>query len=332
MPSARTPLLSTWLCCLAALLFTPQAGAASPPAKPVAAKSAKPAQPALAAKGAPKAPSARSGLKNQAVSQALAVRTVEAISAGQMDVAARVLVGDADCEFNQRVNVTPVEGLPGYFNVTYLRKQYRMLPRETSTGAVRLEDPDAGIVWLQIPAKSMLMNTKIGQRMIDACMHATQRAEQLKVAAVGQGIGIAPAVAGPAASTAVVSPGVSSEVGVAVLPVAGVAVLPVAGVTVLPVTGVAVLPVAGLPAAGTPLAAIPAGEAASAPAMSAALPAPAPTLSPASDVTVPAAAAAATAVAATAAASAAAPAAAQPEPAPPPLAAASAPGLPTPAR
>ena len=327
---------------MATLLMAPQAGAASPPAKPVATKSAKPA------KGAPKAPSSRSSLKNQAVSQALAVRTVEAISVGQMDVAARVLVGDADCEFNQSVNVTPVEGMPGYFNVTYLRKQYRMLPRETSTGAVRLEDPDAGIVWLQIPAKSMLMNTKIGQRMIDACMHATQRAEQLKVAAVGQGIGIAPAVGGlAAASTSVVSPGVSSEVGVAVLPVAGVAVLlvagvavlPVAGITVLPVTGVAVLPLAGLSTAGTPLAAAPAGESASAPAMPAALlapalsPTPAPTLAatltPASDMTTPAAAAA---IPAAPAASAAAPVAAQPEPAQPPQAAASAPGLPAPAR
>lgn len=338
MPSARTPLLPTWLCCLAALLLMPQAGAATPPAKPVATKSAKPA------KGAAKAPSARSGLKNQAVSQALAVRTVEAISAGQMDVAARVLVGDADCEFNQRVSVTPVAGLPGYFTVSYLRKHYRMLPRETSTGAVRLEDPDAGIVWLQIPAKSMLMNTKIGQRMIDACMHATQRAEQLKVVAVGQGIGIAPAVAGPAAASlaSVVSPGVSSEVGVVALPVAGVAGLPVAGVTLLPVTGVAVVPVAGvaalplagLPAADVPLAAIPVGEAASAPALSAALPAPAPTRSPASDVTVPAAAGAAAAAPAAAAASAAAPGAAHSEPAPasPPLAAASASGLPTQAR
>ena len=162
----------------------------------------------------------------------------------------------------------------------------------------------------------MLMNTKIGQRMIDACMHATQRAEQLKVAAVGQAIGIAPAVGGlAAAATSVVSPGVSSEV------------------------GVAVLPLAGLSTAGTPLAAAPAGESASAPAMPAAplapalSPTPAPTLAatltPASDMTTPAAAAA---IPAAPAASAAAPVAAQPEPAQPPQAAASAAGLPAPAR
>ena len=50
-----------------------------------------------------------------------------------------------------------------------------MVPEETTTGAVRLEDKKAGIVWLQIPAKSMLMNSKIGQRMADSCLHEEQR-------------------------------------------------------------------------------------------------------------------------------------------------------------
>ena len=30
-------------------------------------------------------------------------------------------------------------------------------------------------MWLQIPSKSMLMNSKIGQRMVDSCTHAEQR-------------------------------------------------------------------------------------------------------------------------------------------------------------
>ena len=34
----------------------------------------------------------------------------------------------------------------------------------------------AGVVWIQIPSKSMLMNAKIGQRMVDSCMQSEQRA------------------------------------------------------------------------------------------------------------------------------------------------------------
>jgi len=197
-------MLPALLCSVATLLPLAQAQAASPTAKPVAAK------PALPAKGAPRPPVARNALKNKAASLALATQTVEAISQGQLEVATRVLVGDADCEFNQRVSITPVDGLPGYFNVTHLHKRYRMLPRETSTGAVRLEDPDAGIVWLQIPAKSMLMNTRIGQRVVDACLHAMQRAEANNPVLPGQGIGITPQVAG-AVATASAAPALAAS-------------------------------------------------------------------------------------------------------------------------
>ena len=130
---------------------------------------------------------------------ALATDTTEAINANQLDIAARVLTGTADCEFNQKVAVQPVEGKAGYFTVSHQGRHYRMVPRETSTGAVRLEDPANGLVWLQIPAKSMLMNAFRGQRLVDSCMHAEQRAAVAAANAAAasgqatpQGIGIVP--------------------------------------------------------------------------------------------------------------------------------------------
>lgn len=150
----------------------------------------------------------RQQTRNAAKGLALATEVTESISAGQLDVAARVLTGTADCEFKQTVTVQPVDGLPGYFHVGHLGKRYRMLPRETSTGAVRLEDPANGIVWLQIPTKSMLMDAKRGQRMIDSCLHSEQRAAVAAASAagqtIGQGIGIVPQTA--AAPQAAVAP------------------------------------------------------------------------------------------------------------------------------
>lgn len=101
---------------------------------------------------------------------------VETISEGQMLVAGRVLTGTAQCEFNQSVNVMPMQDRPGHFKVSFNKASYTMTPQETTTGAVRLEDRRNGIVWLQIPAKSMMMNQKVGQRMVDGCMLAEQRA------------------------------------------------------------------------------------------------------------------------------------------------------------
>lgn len=140
------------------------------------AKAAKPAaKPAETAKKAPVSQS-RKELKSEAKGLALATETVESISQAQLDIASRVLTGKADCEFNQQVDVAPVEGRPGFFKVGYKGASYTMVPQETTTGAVRLEDRRAGVMWLQIPSKSMLMNSKIGQRMVDSCMHAEQRA------------------------------------------------------------------------------------------------------------------------------------------------------------
>jgi hypothetical protein len=109
---------------------------------------------------------------------ALPTFAVESLSAGQLEAASRVHTGAADCEFNQKVSLTPLAGQPGHFKLGYKQASYTVVPQETSTGAVRLEDRKAGIVWLQIPSKSMLMNAKVGQRLVDGCTHAEQRADQ----------------------------------------------------------------------------------------------------------------------------------------------------------
>ena len=101
---------------------------------------------------------------------------VAALSAEQLSTADRVLLGQSRCEFNQSVNVAAVPGQKGWFNVEFKGKSYLMAPEHTTTGAVRLEDKKAGMMWLQIANKSMLMNSKIGQRMVDNCVHPGQKA------------------------------------------------------------------------------------------------------------------------------------------------------------
>lgn len=99
-----------------------------------------------------------------------------ALSADQINTADRVLTGQSRCEFDQSVNVAAVPNQKGWFNVEHKGKSYLMAPEHTTTGAVRLEDKKNGMMWLQIANKSMLMNSKIGQRMVDNCVHPSQRA------------------------------------------------------------------------------------------------------------------------------------------------------------
>jgi hypothetical protein len=129
-------------------------------AKPAAAAASKPAakKPA-AAKPAPKA----------AASKALPAATPE-----QLTAADRALKGSYDCDFNQKINVSQASS-QGYVDVTSGKSKYTMKPILSSTGALRMEDVTGRMLLLQIANKSMLMDTKLGQRVVDNCVHPSQK-------------------------------------------------------------------------------------------------------------------------------------------------------------
>jgi hypothetical protein len=62
----------------------------------------------------------------------------------------------------------------GYFFVSRGIYKYVMHPVESRTGALRLEDPARGALWLQLANKSMLMNQKEGKRLADECQSPEQ--------------------------------------------------------------------------------------------------------------------------------------------------------------
>jgi hypothetical protein len=77
--------------------------------------------------------------------------------------------GRFDCEFDNSLTIVPNPAHPGYLTLTHKGTVANMLPVPTNTGALRLEGKASGLVWLQLPSKSMLMNSKIGQRLADEC-------------------------------------------------------------------------------------------------------------------------------------------------------------------
>lgn len=101
-------------------------------------------------------------------------------------VAEQVHTGRMTCELGNFVTVTPDAQNAGAFVVQLKQHQFHMVPVVSSTGAIRLEDAQAGAMWLQLANKSMLMNSKIGQRMADECQSPEQ-------AAVAQAMKLAPA-------------------------------------------------------------------------------------------------------------------------------------------
>jgi hypothetical protein len=132
------------------------------PAKPASKTKPKSSKPATARKTAT-APAPKPG---------------QVLTEAQMLMANQVLTGRADCEFKQYVVVERVGAGGGSFRVRHSGRTYNMVPEETSTGAVRLVDQKSGVVWIQIPVKSMLLNHRVGRRIIDACASPAQRQAQ----------------------------------------------------------------------------------------------------------------------------------------------------------
>lgn len=172
-------------CAAALILFASLPGLAEP-AKPAGtAAPVKPAKPAAAKKTPAPAPE-----------PVLAEASEE-----QLAAADRAYVGDYVCEFKQNLQIARHAKAPGYIEVAWQKQRITMKPVLSSTGALRLEDVTGRTLMIQIANKSMLLDTKLGQRLLDDCVHPEQArlmaeakaaAETDPSAAAGNSIGISP--------------------------------------------------------------------------------------------------------------------------------------------
>jgi hypothetical protein len=129
-------------------------------------------------------PAAKSGTKKSAKLAPSAQKAVEektpvdddpsvTLTPADLEIAKKVHVGDIPCELGATVHITPHKR-EGFFVVRAGIQRFRMQPVESRTGAIRLEDPRAGAMWLQLGNKSMLMSQKMGKRLADECMSPAQ--------------------------------------------------------------------------------------------------------------------------------------------------------------
>jgi hypothetical protein len=176
---------------LACSLVSVSVAAADAPAKPAAKKAAPAAKPA--ARGAKKA------------TPAPVVPTVAEASPEQAQAAEMVYYGLYDCEFQQTVNISQSAKHPSYVDVKAGKGAWLMKPVLSSTGAIRLEDVRGETLMVQISSKSMLLNVKSAQRIVDDCVTAKQR-ELIAEAKAAKAAAESAAASGGTAATGVASP------------------------------------------------------------------------------------------------------------------------------
>lgn len=93
----------------------------------------------------------------------------------QLIAAKEVYLGESGCEFDQKIKLDPNIKHPGYIDLSFDKKTYTMKPVLSATGALRLEDVRKETLMIQIASKTMLMNQKTGQRLVDNCVHPNQK-------------------------------------------------------------------------------------------------------------------------------------------------------------
>lgn len=84
------------------------------------------------------------------------------------------------CELGNKVTIYTYDKDAGTIALRWKNKLHRLQKVDTTTGAQRFENPSFGLVWIGIPAKGILLDSKLGRQLANECKNA----EQSKMAAL----------------------------------------------------------------------------------------------------------------------------------------------------
>lgn len=158
------------------------------------------ALPALAQTASTKKPAPAKVAKKAPVKKAPAEPAPPAAATPeQVEAAQQVYYGVYDCEFKQTIDIVASPMYPSYVDVKHGKAGYLMKPVLSSTGAIRLEDVRGDTLMVQISSKSMLLNVRTAQRIVDDCVNPKQR-ELVEAARVAKVAAAADAASASAAA------------------------------------------------------------------------------------------------------------------------------------
>ncbi|WP_307718583.1 hypothetical protein [Massilia violaceinigra] len=133
-----------------------------------AASSANAAQPTPGAKAAPKAkPAAKSKARAHP-------KAVDVVPAEPEPDISDTTTTDFDCELGNKVTTYHNDSDDGHIALRWKKRLHRLTRVGTTTGAKRFENPTFGLVWIGIPAKGMLLDSRLNRQLANECKNAEQ--------------------------------------------------------------------------------------------------------------------------------------------------------------
>ena len=81
---------------------------------------------------------------------------------------------DFDCELGNKVTTYHNDTDDGHIALRWKKRLHRLTRVGTTTGAKRFENPTFGLVWIGIPAKGMLLDSRLNRQLANECKNAEQ--------------------------------------------------------------------------------------------------------------------------------------------------------------
>ncbi|KFI06801.1 hypothetical protein [Massilia sp. BSC265] len=86
------------------------------------------------------------------------------------------VVTEFDCELGNKITIYKNEKEDGHIALRWKKRLHRLTRVGTTTGAQRFENPHWGLIWIGIPAKGILLDSKLNRQLANECKNAEQAA------------------------------------------------------------------------------------------------------------------------------------------------------------
>ena len=131
------------------------------------------AAPAGAAENTKRAKAKATKVTAQAEQHPKAVDVTGNPDADEPDIADTVTT-EYNCELGNRVTVYQNEKDDAHIALRWKKRLHRLTRVGTTTGAQRFENTLYGLVWIGIPSKAMLLDSKQNRQLANECQNAAQ--------------------------------------------------------------------------------------------------------------------------------------------------------------
>jgi hypothetical protein len=84
------------------------------------------------------------------------------------------VVNEYACELNNKVTIYTNEKDGGHIALRWKNRLHRLERVGTTTGALRFENTRFGLIWIGIPSKGILLDSKLNRQLANECKNAEQ--------------------------------------------------------------------------------------------------------------------------------------------------------------